>query len=325
MPPTDILNAEAVPSEALSIPVNPLALVPENPTVALIGSRLRWKPQTVIARVERALSTQFTQSLYLLVAKDFSILPETMAALLRTYAGTESFIERDLLHPRDVGDSLATDAFANFADFFFACMDLLKVVTQEYTAFNMSILDAGELVAAYGDREPEKLIEMIDADLDHCSEVLGISLRLSASQRLRMCLHVFISEILPENRERGLPDLVDVNEVAELYARRRNAIRAGLWPDRDPDEDAIRESDNLIHGTQVERRSVEETIDELTLSFPAGAYDADNFTRAWWNRGQAQSAGGTGVEQGDSRSAIEQCPTACGDSNLEPALSRNAA
>lgn len=319
-PDTDVL-----PNVSLAVPGDPLALTPSNPGVIQIGSKLRWRPATVIRRIERALPGRFEQSMYLLVARDFGIQPETMSALLSAYHGRVSLIERDMLRPRSIGQGLQTDAFQDFADFFFACMNLLKVVTQEYNAFAMRLEQAAQLVAVYGDRDAEALVEIIDGNLDRCCDILAISNSLSASLRMRLCLHVFISEVLPENRECGLPDMLDVDDFAEICLRRRSALHNVIGRSLDRDEALILEAEYLIHGTEVEKRPLEESIDDLVRSFPAAAHDSGDFKTRWWERYEAESADRDWAEQSDPRPAPDQPAVACGGPEPEPAIGRCAA
>jgi hypothetical protein len=88
--------------------------------VQKIATRLRWKPQTLIARIEQALPAVIEQQIYLAVG-DFRILPGSMAKLLRMYLGHQELQLEDL-NPRPVGKNLTFSKFGSFAEFLRECL-----------------------------------------------------------------------------------------------------------------------------------------------------------------------------------------------------------
>lgn len=203
------------------------ALVITNPRVQKLAKHLKWKPQTAVARIERALPAKMEQQIYLALASDFAILPESMAKLLRLYLGHEQ-LQLDDLNPRPVGRNLIHSKFITFAEFLRESLNFLKIVAKEYTAFSLSIDQAGFMVLNYGTDNPQLLIEMVDTNLEEMCEVLGISNDKAYSVRMRLCIWIVVSKIIPENRRKGQTDALDITDFLEMSSVRRHNLRRAL-------------------------------------------------------------------------------------------------
>lgn len=203
------------------------ALVPTNPNVQKLASRLHWKPQTAIDRIQRALPAPMEQQIYLALAGSFAILPESMAKLLRMFLGHEE-LELGDIAPRPVGRNLVSSKFSSFAEFLRECLNLLKIITNEYSAFHLSIEQAGFIVLHYGTDNPELLIEMVDNNLEEMCEVLNISNKQAYSVRMRLCIWLVVSKIIPDNRRRGQMDALDIADFLEMSSARRHQLRRAL-------------------------------------------------------------------------------------------------
>ncbi len=208
------------------------ALVPTNSNVLAIANRFRWKPETTIARIKRALPAMIEQQIYLAIAPqkgESGILPESMAKLLRLYLGHQHLQLEDL-SPGSPGRS----RFTSFAEYFGECINLLKIITKEYSAFSLKIEDAGMIVLQYGKDDPERLIEMVDCNLEEICEVLDISNNLSYSLRMRLAVSIVVSRIIPENHRSGTPDLLDLSDFLSMASSRRHNLRR-LFQEELPD------------------------------------------------------------------------------------------
>jgi len=203
------------------------ALVPSNPMVQRLARRLHWKPQTAIARIERALPAFVEQQIYLALAGDFSILPESMAKLLRMYLGHQELQLEDL-SPNFVGKNVISSRFSSFAEFLRESLNLLKIISKEYSAFSLSVEQAGFIVLHYGTDNPELLIEMVDNNLEEMCEFLGISNEKPYSIRMRLCIWIVVNKIIPDNRKRGQIDPLDVTEFLGMSSVRRHELRRVL-------------------------------------------------------------------------------------------------
>jgi hypothetical protein len=280
---TDIENE---PSVSLSLPTDPLALVPSNPAVIQIGSRLHWKPGTVISRVQNALATPFEQSLYLLVAKDFGIQPESLAKILNTYYGSRDFIASDMLERRKVGSEMYSDTFAQFIEFFESCMYLVRLVSEELGISLLGMELAAELVVAYGDQEAEQLVESVCNKLDVYCDILNVSQKRSYSDRARTCLYVFLKGYLDETRKAGIPNLLGVEDYKELRMARYCSMSRAELPYIDKDDAEQREAAMLLNDLPMhQQRFLEEMIHDLAFRFPSAAYDEySEGPGRWWKR-----------------------------------------
>src|SRR6266481_2244098 len=173
------------------VPAQRYELTTTNPMVVALSKAFRWKPETVIARIERALPNKFEQQVYLGVAESFRIRPESLAKLLELYRGGKPLSPSDL-ERRPMGKNVVSNSFGDFSDFFEACMNLVKIVSKEFEAFGIGMEFAARIVLAYGPNNPEQVIEMVDANLDECCEFFQISSHHSYPVRLRLCVWHFI-------------------------------------------------------------------------------------------------------------------------------------
>lgn len=199
------------------------ALVPTNPRVQALATRFRWKPERVVARVQRALPAVLEQQIYLAIAPqsgESGILPESMAKLLRMFLGYQQLQLEDL-----APGSPGRGRFDSFAEFLGECINLLKIVTKEYSAFSLNVQHAGMIVLHYGKDDPERLIEMVDCNLEEMCEVLGISNERSYGERMRMCVWVVVTKIIPMNHQRGTPDLLDLTDFLNMSSTQRYNLR----------------------------------------------------------------------------------------------------
>ncbi|MBA3733265.1 hypothetical protein H0W91_02720 [Patescibacteria group bacterium] len=225
------------------------ALVPTNPSVMKLAKRLRWSPERAIIRIQRALPALFEQQIYLELASDFGILPESMAKLLRFYMGEEELDLEDLEF-RQAGNNLVTSKFVDFAEFLRECLNLLKIVAKEFTSFSLTVNHAAMIVYHYGTDQPELLIEMVDGNLEELCEVLGVNNEHPYSQRMRLCIWLMVTKVIPENRSEGRPDFLDISDILSISSARRRALRRELLEDL-PDYLSA-DSDELRHHPSLE-------------------------------------------------------------------------
>jgi hypothetical protein len=202
------------------------ALTIYNPTVQSISCHLRWRPETTVARIKRALPAILEQQIYLALAPqtgESGILPESLAKLLRLYLGDQELQLEDL-DPR----SLWKTRFNSFREFLGDCINLLKIITKEYYAFSLTITDAGMIVLHYGNDDPERLIEMVDNNLEAICDVLDISNSLSYSLRMRICISIVVNKIIPKNHSSACPDLLDLTDLLNMTSVGRHNLRMAL-------------------------------------------------------------------------------------------------
>lgn len=200
-----------------------LALTVTNPKVVQIARHLRWKPTTAIARIERALPSILEQQIYLAIAPtvgESGLLPESLAKLLRIFLGSKQ------LRLEDMMSGYPTPAhLEEFIEFLGECITLLKVIKHEYTVLSLSIDDAALIVLRYGTNDPERLIEIVDNNLEQLCEVLDVSNNISYGTRMRICLNVVVTKVIPANQKSGAPDLLDFTDFIHMNSVKRHHIR----------------------------------------------------------------------------------------------------
>ena len=182
-----------------------------SPQILAVAQAFNMAPQKLLVRVKNCLPAVFEQHVYLEVAHDFRIHPETMAKILAVYRAGRPLSESDL-ERRPVGQNTVSNTFGDFADFFECVMNFIKLIPKEYPGFAVGAELAADIVVAYGKESPERVIEMIAANLDEMCEYYNIQ-RGTACGRLRTCVYRFMRQTLPRLRARGIPDLLDVDEI----------------------------------------------------------------------------------------------------------------
>jgi hypothetical protein len=201
-----------------------------------VAETFKWRPARALQRIKDALPSVFEQHLYVVLAPHFRIHPETLAKLRKIYSDKPLSI--DDLKRKDAGQGLRTNPLGNFSDFFGACMNLVKIVTKEYSAFSMSMEIAGRIVLAYGVENPEGAIEMIDDALDNWCELFNVDADRSYSERMRICTWILVDNLLPQLEDRGIPAPLRFEDVSE-YEWLRNSFES-------TDSDAIERQLNEI-------------------------------------------------------------------------------
>ncbi|MHB1316649.1 MAG: hypothetical protein ACYCZW_02205 [Minisyncoccota bacterium] len=200
-----------------------LTLTITNPVVTSISRHLRWRPVTTIARIERALPSILEQQIYLAIAPQIGesgLLPESLAKLLRIFLGSKELRLEDLTSGYPTSRNLD-----EFIEFLGECINLLKLITREYSTFSLRIDDAARIVLCYGTNDPERLIEMVDNELERICEVLNISNNISYSVRMGICVNIIATKVISENRKSGAPDLLDLTDFINMTSIKRHCIR----------------------------------------------------------------------------------------------------
>lgn len=199
-------------------------LVPSNPLVVRMAKRLRWSPERAVARIQRALPAPLEQQIYLELASDFGIHPETMSKILRFYLG-ENNLQIEDLEPRPIGQNLVVSKFASFAEFLGGCLDLLKLVSSEYGELGLSVMHVANIVQHYGIYEPERLIETIDTNIDEMTDMLGIGDDRGHADKMRLCIWLVVTKIIPEQKRNGCPDVIDIADIMTVLQESRREFR----------------------------------------------------------------------------------------------------
>ena len=189
------------------------ALVPSNQYVQAIAKRFKWKPETLIARVEKALPSVVEQQIYLRLGADFQIHPESLAKLLREYLGSYELKPEDFFNKK-VGENLVMNKFADVAEFLEGALNLINKVSIEYSGFSISMRSAAVLVDAYGPDGAENLIDSIASRLDEVIEHIGGEGR-SFDRAMSIAIYFLVNKVMPEMRSHGAPAVLDIMDFFE--------------------------------------------------------------------------------------------------------------
>lgn len=133
-------------------------------------------PQYLLVRIQSVLPAKFEQQLYLTVAEDYALPPESFAKVLRAVVPNRTLIASDFL-PKKVGKNLAITREKVVLDFLNSCMLILGKVFDDYSrVFSMNMEDAVLLVQAYGEQS-EDILESMMTNVDRLRRSLKINSR----------------------------------------------------------------------------------------------------------------------------------------------------
>lgn len=138
------------------------ALVPSDPRVITVARRFGWRPTTVIARITQALPAVTERQLYLEVAKDYGMRPESFAIIIRNYLGARELTSQDL-EERGVAKELV-----NFL------LQTLSILSEDKEEWDIRIGTkiAARLATQFGD-DAITVIDGIYANIDEITELMG--------------------------------------------------------------------------------------------------------------------------------------------------------
>ena len=135
-------------------------LVPSNPRVRSIAYKMRWSVDTVIRRVENALTSPVEQQIYLQVALEYRIHPESLKKMLDIFRGDHDLQPSDL-QQLQVGPNLVKSKFDEITLKVEQAL-LLIDKTSDTSDYIMSMACAAQLVEAYGDYAEEVVAQIIN-------------------------------------------------------------------------------------------------------------------------------------------------------------------
>ena len=188
-------------------------LVPANSRVQAVAHQLKWKPETVVARVQKALPSVVEQQIYLRLGAEFRIQPESLKKLLREFLGPEELKPEDFFD-REVGRNLIVNKFTEVAEFLEGALNLINKVSIEYSGFALSMRSAAVLVNVYGPEGAEKIIDSISARIEEVGARTGGSHR-SFDRAMGIAIHFLVNRIMPEMDNHGLPPVLDIMDFFE--------------------------------------------------------------------------------------------------------------
>ncbi|OGY28210.1 MAG: hypothetical protein A2Z42_03880 [Candidatus Woykebacteria bacterium RBG_19FT_COMBO_43_10] len=195
------------------------ALVPTNPAIQKTALSLRWRPETLVERVKKALPSPLAQSLYVLAAKDWEAMhPETFAKLL------DYFVHGTLFHSSEEQNTrlsaiLLHDEGLGLGEFMEEAFSLLGKIADSDTP-SLSATTVARLVMAYGE-DAEAIVELVEVNLHEILDALNW--RLSRSFPQQKAIASIIGKIAAHAADGGLrggmPNVINMDDVIELLSR----------------------------------------------------------------------------------------------------------
>ncbi len=150
------------------------ALAPHNPALQLVAKKLHLKPETLIGHIKRDLPAPVEQYVYLQLARDFSIRPETLKKILREILG-DQVIQVGHLDQRKVGENLAIRPIDRIAEKIEAALNFLHKLSIDYQGLRLGSTRIAQLISVYDIEDAEALVDSIVSNLCLVRERLHMS------------------------------------------------------------------------------------------------------------------------------------------------------
>ena len=181
-------------------------LVPTEPSVTAIAKRFNWRPETLIARIERALPAPVEQELFLTLTShmDIGITPEKFSNLLRMATSAPLRIED--LQQRIVGPNLAISKIDNIGDFLQAALELLGKLTNDLEV-SLSVDQAGKLALVFG----ESALPLIE-QIHEKQEIIARKLNYGRGYQFAHLAHETVERLL-DHVSAGRIHPIDIMEI----------------------------------------------------------------------------------------------------------------
>ncbi|MFH1423912.1 MAG: hypothetical protein ABIG29_03120 [Candidatus Nealsonbacteria bacterium] len=172
-------------------------LTPANPTVGSLANRFGWRPETVLARIQRSLPAVLEQRMYLVVSEDWPLgmRPETFNMVLRVLISNQNI-------PRDRVDEVGRK-LERVCTVFDICKD---------NDVSISWKTAAQLALAYG-IDVESVVELVIGESFLIVERLGLRINETAAAG------IFLREIARHcagEGKRGIPNILTSRDVIIL-------------------------------------------------------------------------------------------------------------
>jgi DNA-binding transcriptional regulator YhcF (GntR family) len=182
------------------------SLTIDNPKVRQVAEQLGWSPLTVVTRTQKALESQLEREIYLEIAIERSMEPETANKIFRSLFD-QQLLQISDLKDRIVGENLKTNKLWKLGDF-------LDQVLQLMTDYNISTQDACSIVHAYGDNV-EIVLNSINVHIEFFAERFKIEYE-SDAKAMGIALAVLADTIIPFCESEGVPYFFDVVDYFAL-------------------------------------------------------------------------------------------------------------
>lgn len=173
---------------------NSTAITVADPRVATVAHNFGWKPNTVLARIKRALPSVVEQQLYLDLAGDFKIQPESFGKILSGFIGERELSIHDL-GPKGIAREVIEHLLQT--------LNLIQLDRAEW-GIRLSMDMASSLANNFGEYAAEMVGE-VDSHIHEICEVMGWN-KKNPSVRNRALRHIL------KQQDAGFTTRVDILE-----------------------------------------------------------------------------------------------------------------
>ena len=193
-----------------------LALTVTDVRVTAISRRLRLRPETLIARLQRELPSLIEQQFYLTMGPEFAVRPESFAKLLRVKLGSRELQAHDLVD-REVGNNLVISRISDLADYMENSLTLVGKIQADFANLGLSMETAGRLALAYGSYA-ENILDSIVNNVGEIRMALGMRESKSDGTVIRVAVDIVVKHSAGRSGK-PRPNVLDVLELFDAPYR----------------------------------------------------------------------------------------------------------
>ncbi len=193
------------------------AVTAENEKVRDLAKRLRYKPTTLAACIQRTFPSLLEQNIYVLFAGECEksvIRPQTFARLLQHFTNGQELSPADL-EDREIGENLIYNKVSDIGDCIEIALSLMEKIDNLDLSTPISSKTAARLARAYGE-DAADILEIVDNELHYIMDELGMRMRpMIAMTKIinAIALHAAEGEGKGEN-----PNILSADDIIELLS-----------------------------------------------------------------------------------------------------------
>lgn len=184
--------------------------------VCALAKRLRHKPETLMARIERSLPALLEQNLYLLLALECekTVLPGTFANILRYYTNGQELVPADL-KDREIGKNLISNKVSSLGDYLEVALSLMGKLDKLDLSTPISSGTAARLARAYGE-DAADILEIVDNELQYIIDGLGWIMRPMVA--MTKIINAIARHAADGEGKAGMPNILCADDIIELLS-----------------------------------------------------------------------------------------------------------
>lgn len=170
-------------------------LIPEDASLQRVASVLGMAPEKLVRRLGITSLSITEKMVFLTLAPDLHMLPESFEKLLVAYRG-DSRITPEFMERKQIGPNLISNRFGDLADYLEQAIEIRNLYEVP-----ISYSDLGVLLMEYGSGTAG-VLELVDSSLDEFVQWFGIS-KATRHIQIAKCVSFICKVIIPDCRMRG--------------------------------------------------------------------------------------------------------------------------